>query len=70
MSRNRTGVQTDFGRRNAHFINARRAARMNLREQMEKDIKAMSAIQPITLREREAIERKLPERRQPAPRAR
>lgn len=67
-SRNRSGVQTEFSERNLHFINARKHAFDGNREQMEASIKAMSSFQPVTKREREAIERKLPERRQPMPR--
>lgn len=62
------GVKTDFGKRNKFFIDARKAARHGDRDSMTNLIQEMNKIQPLTKREREAIEKNLPERRQPAPR--
>jgi hypothetical protein len=64
----KSGIQTEFGERNAAFIDARKWARKGSREQMQQCIEAMNAIQAVTKREREAIEKCLPERRHPAPR--
>jgi len=68
--RNRKGVQTEWGQRNADFCAARRFARAGQVEKMNGAIALMAKVQPLSKREQEAISRNLPERRQPAPRER
>jgi hypothetical protein len=51
------GVKTEWGERNAAFIQARKCARKMDREGVEKAIKTMNAIQQISKREQAAIDK-------------
>lgn len=66
----RKGVHSEFGKRNALFIAARKAAFDGKVDEVEALKSKMAAIQPVSKRELAAIERQLPLNRNPEPRHR